>query len=277
MKTIRNLAAVAAVAAGVAAAAGQQQGAAGPEQRAEGAPAPQAPTESQVRAREILMQMARYLSTLPAFSVTAESSYDVVQASGQKIEFGEWRKVVVQRPDRLRADTERSDGARTMAVFTGSEMALLDVTNKVYASTPQPGGLDESILHFVSDLKMRFPMAVLLMSRLPVEFERRVRSIDYVETGYLYGVPAHHLAARGDTVDFQVWVRAGAQPLPVRVVITYRDEPGEPEYRAQFSNWNTRPSITAATFRPQLPPDTRKVAFAAQLMALGTAGHDAQQ
>jgi hypothetical protein len=217
--------------------------------------------------------MANYLSTLPAFSVSVASNYDVLQPSGQKIEYGEVRKLVVQRPDHLRSDTERSDGERSTAVFTGADMALLDVSNKLYASTPQPGGLDESILYFVSDLKMRFPMAMLLMARLPSELERRVRSVDYVETSHLFGSPTHHLAARGDTADFQVWVREGDHPLPMRVVITYKDEPGQPEYRADFSNWNVRPSITAKTFHPTVPGGTQKVAFAAQLMGLGTPGH----
>jgi hypothetical protein len=234
--------------------------------------APQPLTESQARARDILMEMAHYLGALPAFSVRVTNTYDVLQPSGQKIEFGERRKLVVQRPNRLRTDTERSDGAHTAATFNGTEITLVDAASKIYASTRQPGGLDESILYFVSDLKMRFPLALLLMSRLPVELERRVRSVEYVETSYLSGVPAHHLAVRGDTVDFQVWVRASATPLPLRVVITYKDAPAQPEFRADFTDWNTHPAITAATFRLVPPQGAQKVAFAAQLAAMGTPG-----
>lgn len=275
MQTRRMLAAIAAAACAAVAGAQQQQQAAKAPAAAQAPPAAsQAPlTESQARAKEIMTRMAQYLSTLPAFSVRVASNYDVLQASGQKIEFGEVRKLVVQRPNRLRVDTERSDGEHTSAVFDGKEISLLDTTDKIYASTTQPGGLDESILYFVSDLKMRFPMAMLLMSRLPVELERRVRAIDYVETSTLFGVPADHLAARGDSVDFQVWVRGGDKPLPLRVVITYKDEPGQPEFRADFADWNTSPAITDATFRLQPPQGAQKVAFAAQLMAQGTPGH----
>ena len=251
----------------------QAQAAPAPPPAPQAAPPSAPPTESQERAREILMDMARYLSGLPAFSVRVASNYDVVQPSGQKIEFGEARKLVVQRPNRMRADTERSDGARTSAAFSGSEIMLVDTANKIYASTPQPGGLDESILYFVSDLKMRFPLAMLLLARLPVELERRVRGVDYVETSYLSGVPSHHLAVRGDSVDFQVWVRASDSPLPLRVVITYKNEPGQPEFRANFADWNTRPGITATTFKLQPPQGAQKVVFAAQLVAMGTPGH----
>jgi hypothetical protein len=218
-------------------------------------------------ARAILMRMADYLSRLPAFSMRIDSSYDVVQASGQKIEFGERRQLILNRPNRLRVDTERSDGHRTAAVFSGKELVLVDVTGKAYASTPQPGALDDSILHLVSDLRMRLPLAMLFMSRLPAEIERRVRSVDYVERTALFGVPAHHLAARGDTVDMQVWVSEGAQPLPLRIVLTYKDEPGQPEFRAQFADWNVAPAIGEATFRAPVPEGAQKVLFAAQLAA----------
>jgi hypothetical protein len=234
------------------------------------APPPAAPpplTESQARARDILMEMARYLATLPAFSVRMTDNYDVVQPSGQKIEFGETRKIIAQRPNRLRVDTERSDGAHTAASFNGTDITLVDAASRIYASTKQPGGLDESILYFVSDLKMRLPLAMMLMSRLPVELERRVRGVDYVETSYALGTPTHHLAVRGDTVDFQVWVRASGAPLPLRVVITYKDAPGQPDFRANFADWNTRPAITSTTFRLEPPRGAQRVLFAAQLVA----------
>jgi hypothetical protein len=209
--------------------------------------------------------MARFVSAAPRFSVDVVSSYDAVQASGQKIEFGERRKVIVNRPKQLWIENERSDGAHSFAVFTGKEIVLLDTTNKVYATEPQPGGIDESLVHLVSDLGVRIPLAVLLMSRMPAELEKRLRSIDYVEKTNLLGTPAHHLAARADSVDFQVWVADGAQPVPLRIVITYRKERGQPEFRALLNNWNFAPMITDATFRPQIPPGTQKIAFASQL------------
>jgi hypothetical protein len=227
-------------------------------------------------ARALLMRMADYLSRLPAYSVRIESNYDVVQASGQKIEFGERRQLILQRPNRLRVDTERSDGHRTVAVFSGTELALVDLTGKVYASAPQPGVLDESILHLVTDLRMRLPLAMLLMSRLPLEFERRVRSVDYVEKTSLFGVPAHHLAARGDTADMQVWLSDSAQPLPLRIVLTYKDEPGQPEFRAQFADWNVTPAIADTTFRVPIPAGAQKVLFAAQLAAARAARQGAK-
>lgn len=232
------------------------------------APAAAAVTESQAQASAILMRMADFLGGAQRFSVSVRGGYDAVQQSGQKIEFGEMRKVTLSRPDRLRMEGERSDGAKTLTVFTGKEIVLIDETSNVYATAPQPGGLDDTIFHFVKDLGMRLPLAVLLVSQLPAELKSRVRLVAYVEKTNIYGPPSHHLAARTDTVDFQVWVADGDTPLPQRVVITYKKAKGEPQFWAQFSDWNLAPAIEDSTFLARPPDGAQKVAFAAQLPRL---------
>ena len=241
------------------------------------APAKKAPaaaavvTESQAQARAILMRMAELLGGTQSYSVSLRAGYDAVQKSGQKIEFGESRKVTLSRPDRLRVEGERSDGGKTLTVFNGKEIVLIDPTNKVYATAPQPGSLDDTIVHFVRDLGMRFPLAVMLMSRLPAEFEDRVRSVDYVEKTSILGSPSHHLAARTDTVDFQVWVADGDKPLPLRIVLTYKTAAGQPQFWAQFSDWNLAPAIADSAFSAEVPEGLRKIAFAAQLPRMSSA------
>lgn len=238
------------------------------------APAKKAPaaevSASQQQASAILMRMAEFLSKAQRFSVGVSGGYDAVQESGQKIEFGEKRMVTLSRPDRLRIESERSDGAKTLTVFTGKEIMLIDMASKVYASAPQTGGLDETIIHYVKDLGMRLPLAVLLVSQLPAELKERVRSIDYVEKTSILGAVSHHLAARTDSVDFQVWVSDGDRPLPQRIVITYKQAKGEPRFWAQFSDWNLAPAIVETTFAVKPPEGLQKVAFAAQLPRIAT-------
>jgi len=233
---------------------------------------PAAPvTESQAQARTILMRMAEYLAAAQSFSVTLRGDYDAVQTSGQKIEFGESRTVTMSRPDRLRIEGERSDGVKTLTVFTGKEIVLIDAASNVYATAPQPGSLDQTIVHFVRDLGMKLPLAVLLVSQLPAEMKDRVRSIDYVERTRIDGAPSHHLAARTDTVDFQIWVADGDMPVPQRVVITYKMAKGEPQFRANLSGWNLAPATSDSTFQAVPPDGAQRMAFAAQLPRVSTA------
>ena len=236
------------------------------------APAAAAVTESQARARAILMRMADLLGGAERFGVSVRGGYDAVQQSGQKIEYSEVRTLTVSRPDRLRMEGQRSDGAKTLTVFTGKEIMLIDETSNVYATAPQPGSLDATIVHFVRDLGMRLPLAALLLSQLPAELNDRVRSIDYVERTSIHGSPAHHLAARTDLVDFQVGVADGDRPLPQRIVITYKQAKGEPQFSAQFSDWNLAPAVEDSTFQVKPPEGAQRVAFAAQLPRVSAAG-----
>ena len=187
--------------------------------------------------------MADFLAGTQRFSVSLHAGYDAVQKSGQKIEFGDMRKVTVSRPDRLRMEGERSDGVKTLTVFNGKEIVLIDETSNVYATAPQPGGLDDTIVYFVKDLGMKLPLAVLLVSQLPAELKARVRSVDYVERTNIDGSPSHHLAARTDMVDFQIWVADGDKPLQTYGVSTGKSS--TPTVRGQFQFYLRQPGYNA--------------------------------
>ncbi len=223
-------------------------------------------------AQAVVMRMAEYLARAQSFSVNLRSDYDAVQESGQKIEFGESRKITLLRPGRLRVEGESSNGAKVLVVFTGKEIALLDSAANVYVEAPQPGGIDESIVHFVRDLGMRLPLAMMLVSQLPAELKARVRTLEYVEKTHMHGAPAHHIAGRTDDVDFQIWIADGDKPLPQRVVLTYINAPGDPQFRAQFSEWNLAPTVADAMFQVKPPAKVRKVTFAAQLPRAAAGG-----
>ena len=231
----------------------------------------QVPGETSADARALLLGMADLLGKTQRLRVTAHASYDVVQASGQKVEWNEVRTLALNRPDRLRMEAEKSNGARSLVVFDGKEISTYDEAARVYAQTPQLGGVDESLVYFVRDLGMRLPLAALFLSRAATELDRRVRSVAYVEKTGILGAPAHHLVGRTDTVDFQVWIADGDQPLPQRIVLTYPGSPGQPQFRAQFSAWNLTPEATESLFTFTAPAGTSKIPFAAALPHYGPA------
>lgn len=222
-------------------------------------------TASQREAAALLERMTGYLAGLPSFSVSFRAGYDVVQPSGQKIEFGETRAVTLARPDRLRVEEIASDGTRDVAVFDGRTISVLDADSRVYAQAPQPATVDEALGYFVRDLKLRMPLALLLTTRLPDVVANAVRTVDLVESTEILGTPAHHVAGRTDAVDFQFWIADGARPLPLRVVITYRQSPGQPQFWANFADWNTSPTLAAETFRFAPPADAQRIVFAVQV------------
>ena len=224
--------------------------------------------ESKPDGRAVLMKMAEFMAKSPNWNVTVRSSYDAVQPDGFKVEWNDIRKVALSRPDRLRIDSERSDGAHTLLLFDGKNVTTFDERSKAYAQTPVPGDLDEAVVHFVRDLKMRVPLAVMLLTRFPQEMQQRIQFITYVEKTTILGAPADHIAAKTPTADFQVWITEGERPLPLRVVVTYKNDRGQPQFRAQFSHWDhdNKPEDSLFAFTP--PADARKIPFAASLSGI---------
>jgi hypothetical protein len=223
----------------------------------------------QPEAGAILMSMANFLSRTQSFSVQVRSGYDVVQDTGQKIEFGDLRQVTVARPHRMRVEVEDNEGDRRLVLIDGKQVTVYGATQNVYAQSPAPGDLDKALGFFVQGLRMRLPLAVFFLSRLPTELEERVRSLDYVGKVKFQGYPAHHLAARGDSVDMQLWIADGEKPVPLRVVLTYRLAEGQPQFWAEFAGWNLAPKVTDELFAFTPPQGAQKIAFLRQLRQPG--------
>jgi hypothetical protein len=229
------------------------------------AEAPAASPASPSPAMEQVLRMANFLAQLKEFSVTLQTGYDVVQESGQKVEFGESRKLTVVRPDRFRVEVERSDGESSTTVFDGKAVTMFNQKQNMYASSEVQGDIDAAIKHFVKDLQMRLPLAMLFVTTLPKELEKRSLGVEMVETTSVQGTPCVHLAGRGETVDVQLWLPTTGDPLPRRIILTYKNAEGQPQYWANFSDWNVSPNPSAALFTLDIPKDAGRILFLSQV------------
>ena len=238
------------------------------------APAPAA-TESQREAAALLQSMAEYLAGLESFRCTTTNGYETVQANGQKVEFGETREIFLARPDRLRLEEVASDGVRDLTLFDGKQITVVSAGFNVYAQTPQPPSLEDALVYFVRDLRMRAPLAILLSTHVSTDLRALAKTAEYVESTRIDGKDAHHVAAQSDSVDFEFWIAEGKKPLPLRVVITYKTAPGQPKFWSNISSWKTKRKISAKTFELALPEAARQIPFAVQLSALGATAPDA--
>jgi hypothetical protein len=206
-----------------------------------------------------LEAMARFLASAKSLAVTADCSYDVVQDSGQKIEFGERRDLTLRRPDRARIDVTRRDGARRGLLFDGTQLTAFDIDERVYATVPKPGTTDAAFAYFTEQLNMRVPLRELFASDLPGELKDVLPTARLVAVETLDGVPTDHIAFRGDTADVQLWIPRQGDPLPRRIVITYRLAEGQPQFEADFSSWNLKPETPDSLFTFTPAPSAERI------------------
>ena len=230
--------------------------------------------ESEVAARALAMEMAALLGDSPAFAVDMNIGYDTMQEDGQKVEFGERRTVSLQRPSQVRNELLSSDGTQETIVFDGKSITVSEAGSNVYARTAQPGDIDTTVKYFLGQLGMRLPLAAMLMQHFPDELARRMVDVQFVEETDILGENAYHLAGRTSSVDFQVWISTGEQPIPYRIILTYRNSPGQPQFRANFQNWNFKPDFAPGTFSFKPPASATEIPLIAHLVS-GTTGEAA--
>jgi hypothetical protein len=211
------------------------------------------------QAMKILLEMTRTIADAKQFSVTIRSSYDAPQENGQMIEFGAVRRLQVKRPNLLRLDVHRSDGDQRLLLFDGERIIVQNINDNVYTKVEHISDIDGKIKYLVGDLQIPLPLGRMLRTVFPADIERLVKAIDYVELDMLTDVPADHLAFRTDDVDVQVWVAGDKEPLPGRIVITYKHAEGQPQFRAVFSDWNLSGETVKGPFIFTPPKDCEQI------------------
>jgi hypothetical protein len=218
----------------------------------------------------ILFKMADFIAKAPSYSVTIRSGFDAIQENDQRIEFGEKRQILLKRPDRVRVEAERSDGNRGLILFDGKGITAFKAGDNVYARVEKPGTVNDAIIYLVRDLQMTLPLARMFLTSFPEDLKKKITSIDYVEENHLFDVPTDHLAARSADIDLQIWITQGDQPVPRRVILTYKNAPGQPQFRADLSDWDLSPKVAVDSFSFKPPKGAEQIPFLAPVRQKGS-------
>jgi len=222
-------------------------------------------------ADRLLRGMTDYLAGLKSFQVDSTAIDEVVTKAGQKLQIASESQVSVQRPNRLRSEQV---GARNgMGFFyDGKTMTLTCKANGTYATLPAPSTLDATIDKARKDFQIEAPGADLLFSRPYDILTEQVKSGQFIGRETMDGGPVNHLAFVGDEVDWQIWIKDGPEPLPVRFTITTKVTKGEPEFSVHLSQWKTSTAIPASTFQFQAPAGATRAQTFPRTCAPGQTG-----
>jgi hypothetical protein len=204
-----------------------------------------------------------FLREAQRFRFSSDSGYEVVQEDGSKLEFGSARRYVVQRPDRVRVETEPREGDRRLTLFDGKTFIQADLGENVYARADlkQPRDIDFVIDLVRERLDAPLPLAELLRNNPRQAIEDSLESAEVIGTERLRGVDCDHLALRNPDADVQLWIAQGAEPVVRRIVITYRNLDGQPSFWADLDDWSFAPELSEATFRYAPPDGAERVRF----------------
>ncbi len=212
-------------------------------------------------ASEILARMTDFIAKAPAFSLTSDTGHEVTQKNGHVLEFGSRLSLAIQRPSHAIGRFESRNGDISIIVLDGKELSVYGAIEDVYVydATRQPGDIDSSLEFLANQVAVPRQLRDFFSKELTASLGSAVKSGYYVGESKIAGVMCDHLALRGDKEDVQVWIARGDEPVPRRIVITYRELEGQPQFWAQFTEWNFTPDLSDTTFTFSPPEGTERI------------------
>ena len=218
------------------------------------------PPETEARADRILREMSDYLKSAEQFTFQADVSYDSVLVSGQKIQYGGTGKISVHRPDRLRVE-HRGDETNLRVILNGQTFTLQDLNLDFYAQKEMTADIDTAVDRMFERFGFSVPTADLVYADPYSTLTASVDSGFVIGLHSVQGVQCHHLFFSQESIDWQIWIEDGPRPLPRKLLITYKDEPGSPQYAVQLSHWDLSPRISDAYFEFHPPAGADRIEF----------------
>ena len=212
------------------------------------------------RADELLRTMSDYLGKLGTFSAQAESTQEVLLNTGQKIQYGNPALFTLQRPNRLRAERTGELMAQSL-YYDGASLTLYQKDCNCYATTPAPATVEEALDYARLNLDLYAPAGDLLYRDAYSVLMEDVVSGLYLGLGMVDGVACHHLAFRGKSVDWQIWIEQGDRPLPRKFIITSKWMTGAPQFSVILKNWDLAPRPAEGFFTFTPAKDMKKIDF----------------
>jgi hypothetical protein len=207
-----------------------------------------------------LMRMGQTLRGAEQFSFQARTIRVYADANGQPLHIFHTLKVVVHRPNRMLADVSGDDGSSKLA-FDGKTAVIYSAAQKKYASIPVPEGTIEAMMkEAMGRLGVDFPLADFLAEAPEKAFLAGITSGRVVDTVTIDGSPYLHVFfSQPPGIELELWLAKDNQSLPRRLIVTYHDLPGQPNFIAEFSDWNLdiHPSDAEFTFQP--PADAEQI------------------
>ncbi len=209
-------------------------------------------------ANKILKSMSSYLGGTKAFSMNADIDFEIVTKDGQKLQLSSFATVVMDRPEKFHVE-RRGMIADAEFIFDGKTLTLHGKNLNVYTQTEVSGTIDDAIRAYEMETGIPAPGADLLFGDPYAILSSGVVRGAYIGTAYVNGVECHHLAFREDKVDWQLWVKTGNEPLPMKYVITSKWHTGAPQYEIRLRDWDTKPRIKADQFTFTVPKGARRL------------------
>ncbi|MDE2377600.1 DUF2092 domain-containing protein [Bradyrhizobium sp.] len=217
-------------------------------------------------AATILKSMTDYLGSQKTLSASFDSDIEIITPELQKIQFTSSGEMKLSRPDKLRV--RRTGGyADVELVYDGKTISIYGNNAKSYVQAEAPGTIDGMIDGMQARSGVGMPGTDLLLSNAYDELMAGAIEGKHIGQGVVDGVECEHLAFRNADTDWQIWIEAGAKPVPRKYVITSKTLAAAPQYTLRIRDWKTDGFSDPDTFVFKPPAGATKAELDSAAMA----------
>ena len=211
-------------------------------------------------ALQILQRMTDYLGSLEKFSLHTQNTLEDILDSGHRVDFDVSAEVIISRPNKLHA-ARRGELIDQVFYYDGKTLTLYNPSDKVYATEPAPGTIEEMLDFVRESLGLIIPAADLVYRNAFSLLKQDVTLAVVVGKSFIGGVKCDHLLFSRPGVDFQVWIADSGPPLPYKYVVTDTGSPSLLSISTVMSDWNVKPSVTDTRFTFVPPKEAKLISF----------------
>ena len=211
---------------------------------------------------KILQRMTGYVGGLQTFNVHTRNTLEDELDSGHRVDFDISADVIIRRPNKLHAE-RKGDLIDQAFYYDGKTLTLYNPSDRVYATEPAPGTIEEMLDYARESLGLMVPVADLVYRNAFALLMQDVTLAVVVGKSVIGGVTCDHLLFGRPGVDFQVWVAESGPPLPYKYVVTDTATPARLSISTVMSGWDVTPSVADTRFTFEPPEEVKSISFIA--------------
>jgi hypothetical protein len=207
----------------------------------------------------ILDRMTGTMQSIESCSFSVETSYDVFQQDLGYIKHSTNDKVFVKYPDKLRMALSGDQGRRDI-FYNGKKFSYYSLDKNQCSEIETSGNVLQLFENISKKYGVEFPAADFFYPDFTDDLIQTGGNLIYLGITKVNGKDCFHIAGNDvNGTGFQFWIADDENFLPVKMVLVYKTDDGQPQYEATYSDWKLNPSLQSALFEFVAPPTSTKV------------------
>lgn len=208
----------------------------------------------------ILERGLSYLGGLNQFSVLSQSTYEDVLDEKYRVDFETSASIKVNRPNKIRIERYGLE-MHQLFYFDGNQFTLNNPYDKVYATEPLKGNIEDMFHHARDNYGLGAPASDLIYNNSYALLTQNVKSATVIGKEMIGDLMCDHLLFVRPNVSFQIWISESKPHLPYKYVVTDTSTPQLLSFTVLMSNWNIAPQLSDSLFQFAPTKDVKKIEF----------------